>query len=368
MGNVAILSNTAWSIWNFRMPLIQDLIALGHEVFVFAPDDDFSKKFSTYKGLTFYPLTQLKAQSKNPLNDLSLTLEIRRLFKKCKINVYYGYTPKPNIFGNIGGLGLGIKKINTVNGLGYSYRKMGILRIISSFIYRIAFRFSYKVIFQNPDDKELFINKGIVKERNTILVNGSGIDLHVYKAKSNFCVESDKLTFVFCTRLIREKGVIEYMQAAQIVKKQYPKVKFLLYGKLAKNPNAISKSEIDSFQNQDTIDFKGSTDNINEVLENSDIAVMPSYYREGIPMFLLESLAKSLPIITTNAIGCKESVLDGENGYLVEPKNVQDLAQRMTDLIQMPIEKRREMALRSRRLAEDKFDVQIVNSAYLSLL
>lgn len=350
------------------MPLIQDLQALGHKVFVFAPDDEFSQKFANNEGITFFPLKQLKAQSKNPWNDLRLLFEIRALFKKFAINVYYGYTPKPNIFGNIGGIGLGIKKINTVNGLGYSYRKMGVLRVISSFIYRAAFIFSHKIVFQNPDDMDLFIKLGVASKRKSILVNGSGIDIEIYTAKKDFCSDGQKLTFVFCTRLIREKGVIEYMQAAQIVKKQYPQVKFLLYGKLAKNPNAITKSQIDDFQNQDAIEFMGSTDKINEVLENSDIAVMPSYYREGIPMFLLESLAKALPIITTNAIGCKETVIDGENGYLIMPKDVNNLAQRMIDLIEMPFEQRLNMAQRSRRLAQEKFDVQIINSAYLSLI
>ncbi len=368
MKNIAIISNTSWSIWNFRMPLINALIKLGHQVFVFAPHDEFSDKLSNIHGVIFCPLEQLNPLSKNPLNDLKLVLEFRKLFKKYQIQLFFGYTIKPNIYSNLAGIGLGMKKINTINGLGYAFAKEGLLKTITAFIYKVALKFSDKIIFQNPDDKALFVNERIVKEENTLLVSGSGIDLNLYSAKSTFNELGEQLSFVYCTRLVREKGVLEYMQAAKIVKEQFPQVKCLLYGKLAKNPSAITQHEIDTFQHDKAIEFKGSTDSINKVLEQNDIAVMPSYYREGIPMFLLESLAKALPVIASNSIGCKETVIDGENGYLVEPKNAQDLAQRMIDLIQMPTEKRREMTLRSRRLAEEKFDVQIVNATYLSLL
>lgn len=232
-------------------------------------------------------------------------------------------------------------------------------------MYKWAFRNAEKIFFQNKDDAELLIDNKVIPKSKTEIVNGTGVELDLFQKRKNK-INPDHKVFIYCARLVEEKGIKLLIEAAREIKKLNKEVTFQIYGLLADNPNAIKEAELIEAHNKKIIDYRGSTNNVNEVLENADIAVMPSYYREGIPRFLLECLSKGLPIITTNMPGCKETVVNNKNGFLIEPKSLHDLIEALQKMINITDTAYENMSNYSRALAEEKFDINKINETYLA--
>lgn len=369
MTSVAVVSNTSWSIFNFRKGLITRLVEQNYSVYVIAPEDKFVAEIKQL-GCTFVPLTKISNKGKNPIKDLQLLLELKKLIRQHQIQYCFFFTPKINIYGCFATKFTRVKSVATINGLGFVFNEdqPKWLKVLVKSMYRLAFRHLKAVYFQNQEDRDFFISNKIVSSRHQLKVlKGSGVNLEEFQQKKHFN-DAEDLVFLLSARLIKEKGIYEYVEAAKAIKLQYPRVHFQLVGLTANNPSAISANDISSFQQQGIIEYLGTTDNMSETLNDVDVLVLPSYYREGIPKILIEGLSKGIPLVTTNNVGCKETVEDGVNGYLVPVKDVAGLEKAMTTLIKMPIEQRIRMGEEGRKKAVNEFDETFNHQQYLEFI
>ena len=363
--HIIIVSNTAWSVSNFRMGLIKALISKGCRVTAMAPPDGNEKKLPPV-GCAFIPLKNLSQAGTSPYRDWQLYLEFKRLFKQEKPDAVLLYTPKPNVYGSMAAAKLGIRCINTINGLGYTFQNPGMLSTLMLQLYRMSLRKSHKVFFQNKDDLSFFLDEKILDEKKTHLVAGSGVDTDAIQpvAKS----PQKKFVFLLCTRLIAEKGVPEYIQAAHDLHTQFPDAVFRLIGKIAIHPSAIDESVLKKHMADGTIEYIEEIDDINAALNDVDVLVHPSYYKEGIPRILLEGLSKGLPIITTDSVGCRDTVDNEINGLIIPPKNAEALADAMRRMLTADKSVLENMGKASRQKALDEFDERKVIAEYLHYL
>ncbi|UEG50548.1 glycosyltransferase family 4 protein [Ferruginibacter lapsinanis] len=371
MKNIAIVSNTSWYVYNFRKGFLSELIRQGYNVFVIAPKDKFVVEIELL-GCSFIELKQIQNKGKNPFQEMLLTLELRKYFKSRKIDVALFYTPKINIFGSIATKFSSTKGVATINGLGFVFNEgqPKWLQTVVKNLYRFAFSGLPAVFFQNEEDKEFFIKSKILcgKKQCICVVRGSGVNLDEFYQKKNNPGSPSALTFLLSARLIREKGINEYLEAAKIVKQKYANANFALLGVVADNPSAIPVEVITQLYKEGVIDYWGSSDNMSETFNKVDIMVLPSYYREGIPKVLIEALSKGLPVITTDNVGCRETVEDGKNGYLIPVKNIHALSEAMEKMILLTPEQRNEMGEYSRRKAVNEFDEKSNHLKYVDLI
>lgn len=369
MKQIAIISNTSWYVYNFRKGLISNLVQLGYTVYAVCPKDKFVAEIKAL-GCTFIELKGIENKGKNPFKDLLLCWELRRILRQYKIDYCYLYTPKINIYGSIATKFSKVQAIVTINGLGlvFTDEQPGWLKFAVKKLYKFAFRHLSVVFFQNDEDRRFFIKAGIINQKHrTQLVKGSGVNLSEFYPKKSFN-EGRKLVFLLSARLIKEKGLYEYFEAAQNLKTKYPDVTFALIGLPAKNPSAVPEAEIQAIAEKGTISYLGESDNMSKTLDSVDVLVLPSYYREGIPRILLEGLAKGLPIITTDNIGCRETVDHGQNGYLVPVKDATALEQAMEHMITLPETERLQMGVNSRTKATADFDEKVNHLAYINCM
>tara|TARA_Y100001936_G_scaffold46282_1_gene45154 strand:- start:12752 stop:13885 length:1134 start_codon:yes stop_codon:yes gene_type:complete len=349
------------SLLNFRGPLIRALLSKDLEVHVAAPDlnaDSLIRRSLESYGVNVHKI-HMKRTGMNPISDLRTIFQLWILMKKIKPNYFLGYTHKPVIYGNLAAWMAGVnKQFALITGLGYTFQSQILwLNHLLQFLYRISMRRVEKVFFQNPDDETLFQNLGIIKtsDQKSVVVNGSGVDLK----KFNIASFPKKIQFLLIARLLGDKGVREYFKAAKAVRKNHPDIKFGLVGWIDNHPDAISKKELDESIDAGDIFFYGRMDDVKPAISESSVYVLPSY-REGTPRTVLEAMAMGRPIITTDAPGCKETVKDGINGYIVKVKSSQALVEAMLCFIEQP-ELIESMGNSSRKIAEEKYDVDKVN-------
>ena len=371
MKNISIVSNTSWYVYNFRKGFLKELVQLGYNVFVIAPKDKFVVEIELLS-CSFIELKKIQHKGKNPLQEMQLTLELRSYFKKNDIHFALFYTPKINIFGSIATKFLPTKGIATINGLGFVFNEgqPKWLQTVVKKLYRFAFNGLPAVFFQNQDDKDFFIQSKILcdKKQCVCVVRGSGVNLTEFYPKKSPSNLPEKITFLLSARLIKEKGIIEYLEAAKIIKQKYPNTNFALLGVVANNPSAIPVEIITQLYKDGVIDYWGSSDNMSETLNKVDVMVLPSYYREGIPKVLIEALSKGLPVITTDNVGCRETVEDVKNGFLIPVKDVAALSAAMEKIIQLSPEQRAEMGKYSRQKAVNEFDEKNNHLKYIEVI
>ena len=358
---IAISINRSWNIYNFRSGLVKALIAEGHEVIAIAPKDEFSQRLMKM-GCRFFPL-EVENTGSNPLKDISLFLEYKKIYKKIQPDIVLQYTIKPNIYGTLAAKQLSIPVINNVSGLGTVFLNNGIVSYVARSLYKIAFRNTDLVFFQNPDDREEFLSKIQIPNLKTELLPGSGIDLSRFipKSRSN----GQAFTFLMISRIIKDKGVYEYVEAARQAKKKNIKAKFQLLGETDVNHRrGIRTQELQSWIGDGTIDYLGVTDQVDDMIKEADCIVLPSY-REGTPRTLLEGAAMGKPIIATDVPGCRQVVLEGKNGYLCKAKDSQSLYEALNRMYRQDKSTLREMGLNGREIIEKTFDENIVIQRYL---
>ncbi len=367
MRKTVLTSNTSWSIWNFRLGLMRALKNKGYKVIAIAPKDKYSEYIS--KEFEYVELKNLDRKGKNPYKDVKLTSEYLKLYRQLKPDLVLNYTIKPNIYSSIACGILKIPCISVVTGLGYVYVNEGILKQITNFLYKAAFKFNKKVIFQNQSDKDIFVKYNVVSDDKAVVIYGSGVDTE--KFNPNFCRENkkeDSLTFLMIGRLLWDKGVKEYIEAGRKLKEDHPQVKLLLLGAFDEgNPSAVPEDYIKKWCNEGVIEYLGVTDDVRPFICMSDCIVLPSY-REGVPRTLLEALSMEKPIITTNAAGCRDVCVDGLNGFLVQPKNVESLYQAMKKMFNLSIEERNRMGKFGRETVLKNFSESVVIEKYLTII
>lgn len=364
---ILITTNTSWNLVNFRTNLIQRIICDGFEVVAVSPQDAYVARLEAL-GCRHIPLS-MDNKGTNPLNELLLFWSYLRLLDTEKPDLCLFFTVKPNVYGSLAASLLRIKYINNVSGLGSVFIKGGWLKILLILLYKLAFNKSSNVFFQNKDDQGLFLNYKLVSKEQAAILPGSGIDLNHFKSNNSIKKPTNKpFRFLLIARMLKDKGIFEYVHAAQAIIKADLKAEFCLLGFLdVQNPAAISKDQMQKWENSGFIKYLGTTDDVRDFIDSADCIVLPSY-REGTPRSLLEAAAMSKPIITTDSIGCKEVVEHGTNGLICKVKNEFDLELKMKEMLLLSDEQRESMGKKGRLKMEKEYDDQIVIKKYLSAI
>lgn len=347
------------TVYNFRGDLIKKIISRGYDVVVTGPDLTDVDRI-TELGATFREIPMNKTGT-SVFGDLKYCFKLYKLMRKEKPDVTLGYTVKPVIYGAIAAKFAGVKKINgMVTGGGYTFTaktlKAKILGFIVRILYRIGFSFTDNVIFQNRDDLEEFCKKKLTKKKKCNVVNGSGVNMDKFTPKDL----PEKTVFFMLSRLLKSKGVTEYLKAADTVKREYPEAEFKLLGKFEyEMQDAVPEDFVRDYIDRGIIELYPETNDVRPYYEKSSVYVLPSY-REGTPRTVLEAMATGRAVITTDTNGCRETVKDGVNGYLVPVGDSDALAEAMKKLIENP-EKIKSMGEESIKYCKEKFEVDFVN-------
>lgn len=363
---VAIVINTSWNIWNFRRSLVRALQAAGHEVLAIAPPDDYSARLETELGCRYVPIL-MENKGTNPVKDAQLTRRFYRLYRRERPDVVLHYTIKPNIYGTLAAKLAGIPSVNNVSGLGTVFIVKNFVSKVALGLYRFAFKFPKRVFFQNDDDRQLFLQHGLVEPRITDVLPGSGIDTHRFRPAAQF-VRHEPFTFLMIARVLYEKGVEEYFEAARLVREAVPGTRVQLLGGIDESGGVgVKRAVFEQWLQAGHVEYLGTSDDVAAHIRQADCVVLPSY-REGTPKTLLEAAAMGKPIVTTDVPGCRETVVDGQNGLLCEVRNAADLAAKMEQVLALPAPALEQMGRAGRRLAEQKFDERIVLDKYLGVV
>lgn len=363
-----MVGNTAWGMYNFRSGLMRELLESGNRVSVLAPfDASFSKKIMAL-GCRFIPV-KIAARGTNPLVDALLILRLLMIYRKIKPDIVFHYTIKPNIYGSIACRLARIPSVAITTGLGYTFIHRNTIASIARYLYKLAFKKVQLICFLNEEDKRVLVSTGIVQKEKTKVLKGEGIDLAHYSPDATPIQNMPGSCFTLFGRLIKEKGVFEFVEAARLIKQRHPNVDFHLLGYLGvENPGAISKEQVAKWEQEGTITYLGSTEDIRPYIAQSTCIVLPSYYKEGIPRSLLEAAAMAKPIITTNNIGCKEVIEDGVTGFLCRGASVDSLKQAMEKILALSAEERIEMGKKGRLKVKQEFDEHLIFKEYLDMI
>ncbi len=359
------------SLISFRGDFIKSMIAHGFEVFAAAPDfeDDIFQKVIDY-GATPVKFN-LQRTGMNPFKDFKSVLELKHIIRQNNIDLVFPYTVKPVIYSSIAANFCNVPVISLITGLGFTFTgltaKARALQTLNEFLYKLSIRKNKVIVFQNSDDCQLFIDRNIISKNHPVgFVSGSGVNLNLYKYRVNDNT-TKKIRFLLVARLIKEKGIALYIDAATVLKKTYPEAEFHIIGHAGNSPSAMKEDLLNELHDQGIIVHHGPQNNVQDHLYKSDVFVLPTYYREGVPRSILEALSVGLPIITTNTPGCKETVIQNENGFLIEPQNLEALINAMEYFLINP-SKIKDMGINSRKYAEEKFDVNIINSNLINII
>jgi len=360
---IALVANSAWSVYNFRMDLIRHLL-LHFDVLIIAPKDEFASEL-TRAGCFFVDI-RFNNRSENPLLDFALYRSLKKIYQSEKPDIIFHYVIKPNIYGSLAAASAGIRSVAVITGLGYTFDRRNWLNRIVSTLYRVALKKAFEVWFLNQEDANLFIQRKIVSRQHIKILPGEGINTEHFFPQTNKPVARSKaFQFLMGTRLLRSKGVGVYVEAAGILKKKYHGIRFELIGFFEKHhPDSISESELRYWQKKGIIHYGGFAKDVRPFLRQADCFVFPSFYHEGIPRCLLEAAAMEVPIITSLNTGCKEVVQEGVNGFLCAPHNAADLAVRMEEMMELSAGQRAIMGRNGRTLVSGKFSIDQILLEY----
>lgn len=363
---IAIVSNTAWYLFNFRLNLMKLLRDEGHSVIALAPHDEFAQAIEE-AGFNFQSLPVMGG-GVNPFLELMSVFSLWKVLRRERVDLVFSYTPKGNLYSALSALLAGPRFVPNVSGLGRAFIHKSLVTKVVLVLYKFTLNKAEKVFFQNNDDLRSFVELGLVQREKSERLPGSGVDLNRFSVVAPVLRESQKLVFLLVARMLWDKGVGEFVDAAGVVKKKYPNIRFQLLGSLdADNPSAISKEKVAEWTSAGIVEYLGYTKDVRPYLEDADCVVLPSY-REGVPRTLLEAAAISRPIITTDAPGCKDTVIDGVTGFICEVKSSAALANAIELFIKMPAEQRLQMGEKGRQYVEECFDERAVLERYLSVV
>ena len=361
---VLFVNNNLSGLVNFRMDVLQHLQALGHDVVAVVPSSE--KDCQNEEGIKFLHVP-LHRTSVNPLYDLLFFFSLLRIFIQEKPDYAFLYTIKPNIYGTLVAHVCGVSSSMMMAGLGYAFSNDSLASRIARRLYRISLNYTDYLLLLNEKDVETISRLGMCKpEKMLFLQAGEGVNLQRFHFRDNRC---DKVRFLFIGRLLREKGIFDFIEAARLVKRQYLNVEFQIAGEIDKDaPGCLTSEEFAELASSSEVDYLGHVDVLRKLEEPGIVMVVPSYYSEGLNRSLMEGCATGKPIITTNLPGCREAVVEDRNGYLVPARQPHVLAEAMLRYLSLPDEKKQCMSLESRRLAESRFDVRLVYKVYEGIL
>lgn len=357
---IAFVGNSLQTMCNFRLGVMAELVKNGYEVVVIAPKDS---DITALKQAQIRLISvEIDCKGMNPLVDINLITTLKNIYKKEQFDFIFHYTIKPVIYGGFAARRAHIPQISVITGLGYTFIRKGWINRVAKCLYRFSLRGAKEVWFLNQEDKTLFIEENIVAQYKTRLINGEGVNLDKYK--SSTVTSSCPFTFLFVGRVLWDKGVGEFVEAAKVVKKQHPKVQFKILGQLgANNPACVNSQQMNLWEQTGAIKYLGETNNVYPYIEQAHCIVLPSY-REGISRVLLEAASMEKPLIASNVPGCREIVIDGVDGFLCEPKNTSSLIACMMHMLSLPEAARDTFGRNGRDLVRKLFDEKIIIQLY----
>ena len=356
---IALIGNSDLCIYNYRYELVQRLVREGHQLFVIAPPGEHAQDLRNMG--CEYCEVEMSCHGTNPLEDLKLKKKFQKVLGKIQPDFVFTYTIKPNIYGAMACRKLKIPCVANITGLGTAVEHGGILQTVTVMLYRYAFRGVKTIFFQNEENMQFFLDRNLCHGKEKLLP-GSGVNLkrfHPYPYP-----EGETVSFVFISRLLKEKGVDQYLEAAETIRAKYPNTRFHICG--ACEP--AYEERLRDLQERGVIIYHGQTGAVEEVLKDVNCTVHPTYYPEGLSNVLLESCACARPIITTDRSGCREVVEDGVNGYIVKQKDSADLIEKIEKFLSLSREEQAQMGLAGRAKVEREFDREIVIRKYLEEL
>lgn len=354
---ILILANNSIGLWKFRGELLEKLTDEENEVYVSCPNGEFIDKIKNL-GCKYID-TKISRHGKNILEDLKLLKEYTKKIKEIKPDVVLTYTVKPNIYGGIACRLLKVPYLVNITGLGTALENKSLMQNILIYLYRIALKNVNCVFFQNEENKQFFLEKGF-NLKNSKLIPGSGVSLDRFELQE-YPSEDKNINFVFISRVMKEKGIDQYLEAAKFIKNKYSNTNFHICGFCEENYIGILKE----YEKKGVINYHGMVNDIQEFLKNIHCTIHPTYYPEGMSNVLLESCASGKPIITTNRSGCREIVDDTTNGFIVKQKDSDDLIEKVENFLKLSWEEKKEMGLNGRKKMEKQFDRNIVINSYL---
>lgn len=364
---ILVVSPKNKTVFNFRGDLIKDMIAKGNEVYVTGPNQDFVEDILAL-GVNEFLEVPLVKDNTSVRGDLAYLSQLKRIMRKIKPDLVFSYTIKPVIYGSLAAKSCGIKKVYPmVTGLGRVYASRSLktkaIRCITKSLYKSAFKVCPKVIFQNSSDVKEFVEGKYLQEEKCAVVNGSGVNMQRF-ARSPI---PERPVFLMVSRIIREKGVLDFAQAARIVKRNVPEARFIILGGFDKSIGALKESDLREYIEEGSIELPGEVKDPVSYYAQSSVFVLPSYYREGLPRTILEGMASGRPVITTDWPGCREPIEDGVNGFLVPIKRPIELAEKML-MLATDREKVKQMAEAAYNTCKTRYEVSIVNQQMRAIM
>lgn len=359
---ILLSSNSAWNLANFRKPVIEALVAAGHEVIVAAPADGKEQALIAM-GAKFRPL-RMSGAGTSPVEDSRLLRDYIKLLRAERPAMFLGFTAKPNIYGSLAARIVGVPVIATISGLGSAFLKGGLLGGILMGLYRAALQRACAVMFQNPTDRDLFIGRKIVRSDQARLVAGSGIDLDRFASVA--MPDDGQFRFLLIARLLLDKGIAEYVDAARMVRLRFPNARFqLLGGGGGDNPSAVPQADLERWVAESIVELLGASEDVRPHIAAAHCVVLPSY-REGLPRSLLEGAAMGRPLIASDVPGCRDVIDNGETGLLCQVRSATSLAGAMEQMLSMSLPARVTMGAAGRHKVEVEYDQRLVAAAYLA--
>jgi glycosyltransferase involved in cell wall biosynthesis len=364
---IALVANTTWNIYNFRLNLIDIFISNGYNVVIIAPVDEYIHYKELYPSVKHFGLRTLDRDGMNPIKDFLLILELWRRYRMIKPDLVIHFTNKPNIFGTIAARLAGCPNMSVVTGLGYTFIHNGWLQRVITELYRQTIPWMQVIIFENTRDKAYFVHHRIASPEKAVSVKGCGVDTEYFMSLPERG-DSGKTVFTFIGRLLYDKGIKEFVEAAKIINSRRKDCKFWIVGELdAENPSTVDKEDLLHWVEDDIVYYHGFVKDVRPIIGQSDCIVLPSY-REGLPRIILEGLSMAKPVITTLTAGCEETVDEGENGFLVPVKNTGMVVEAMEKFLQLHLDERKIMGQKGREKAIKEFDDKLIASDYLNIV
>ena len=367
MRKLFFIDNTAHHLFTQRH-LYDSFAADGYSITLCCPDDgDYFKKL-TQHGYTCLPL-KIHGKSKNLFYNLILICKLYKAIKKISPDIIFSFTIKPNIFCAMVGRWLKIPVVPNITGLGTIFLKHNFVTTIVIKLYKFAFFHLDHVVFQNQDDKKVFIDMKMLSSHTKLVqVPGSGVNLNKFPFVGYNNTNNEAITFLYIGRLLWDKGIAELISAFKVVKKQYPETQLKFIGNyFIGNPSAIRPNQMEAWLRDPGIEYLGMVDHVDAIISTSDCVVLPSY-REGMPRAILEGSSMGKPVITTDTIGCKDALNDGETGFLCKVRDADDLTKAMLRFIKLPLAHKQQMGIAGRKKMECEFDQKIVVAKYREIL
>ena len=362
---IVLAANTAWNISNYRIGLLRSLQQAGMEPVVLAPKDSSEDRTFEELGVKHVNI-EVDRSGTNPIRDAVLFAAYWRILRDIRPAAFLSFTAKPNIYGCIAARTLGIPAFPNISGLGTVFAGRGLLKSLMILMYRFSLRVAPVVFFQNEEDRDEFIRRKIVQPEQARRIPGSGVDLDHFKFAE---LPDGPVVFLLISRLLRNKGIVEFVEAAHRQRQRGSDARWRMVGPLdPENPSALDPRALQYWIDQGIVEHLGAVDDVRPCIRASTVVVLPSTYREGVPRSLLEGAAMGRPLITTSTAGCRDVVDHGKNGFVCAPRDAAALADAMEAMMRMGEAERSAMGRHSRKVAEERFDERIVIAAYLQAL